>query len=151
MAEAPRNGSCFTAVNGFKPKLFCASVIAIELQHFPNGSPTRLAFHMDNKIHGLCDLRLGVEKRSLSVAAHHEICKATKGLFRRVRMDRSQRSGMARVERIEEGPGLDSPNLAEDDSIGSEPKRIFQEVVKRDVGLEGVRLRSGATMLGFRI
>src|ERR1700746_1555495 len=34
-------GSCFTAVNAFKPKLFCASVIAIELQHFPNGSPTR--------------------------------------------------------------------------------------------------------------
>ena len=56
---------------------------------------------------------------------------------------------MAGVERIEEGPGLDSPNLAEDDSIGSEPKRVFQEVVKRDVGLEGIRLRSGSNYVGF--
>ena len=57
-------------------------------------------------------------------------------------MDRSQRSGKARVERIEEGSGLDSPNFAKDDSVGSESKRIFQEVIKRDVGLEGTRYSS---------
>src|SRR5205807_1744352 len=106
-----RNGSCFTAVNRLKPKLLCASVITIELQYFANRSFARLAFHMNHKVHSLCDLRFSVEKRCLSVAAHREICKATKGLFRRVRMDRSQRSGMARVERIEEGPGLGTPNL----------------------------------------
>ena len=92
MVEAPRSGNCFTAVDGFKPKLLCASVITIESQDFPNGSSPRLAFHMDHEVHGLCDLRFSVGKCGLSVAAHHEICKATKGLLGRVRVDCGQRS-----------------------------------------------------------
>jgi hypothetical protein len=29
IVEVPRNGSCFTAVDNFKPKLLCAPVIAV--------------------------------------------------------------------------------------------------------------------------
>ena len=47
------------------------------------------------------DRRLATLRGSNAVPAHHEICKATKGLLRGVCMDRSQRSGMASVERIE--------------------------------------------------
>lgn len=94
MGKTPGNGNCFTAVNGFKSKLLRAPVVAIESQHFPNGSPSRLAFHMDYEVHGLCDFCFGIGEGRLRVTAHDEICKATKGFLGGVRVNCSQRSGM---------------------------------------------------------
>ena len=56
---------------------------------------------------------------------------------------------MAGIERIEQSPRLNSPDFAEDDSVGTEPKSVLQEVVEGDVGLEGIRLRSGRNYVGF--
>src|SRR6185437_17053922 len=98
MVEAPRNGSGFAAVYGFKSKLLCAPVITIESQHFPNGSPPRLTFYMDHEVNRLCDLCFSVGKGRLCVAAHDEIRKTRKGFLSTVRVDRGQRSGMTGVE-----------------------------------------------------
>jgi diguanylate cyclase (GGDEF)-like protein len=60
MSETLRNGGRFTAVDGFKSKLLCAPVIAIESQYFPNGSPSGLTFHVDYEVHSLCDFCFGM-------------------------------------------------------------------------------------------
>ena len=75
-------------------------------------------------------------KRHLTVAAHHEICKVTKGLFR---VDCKQGSGMFRVELIERSPGLNSLDFAEDDSVWTEPQFVFRQIVEGNVGLECIR------------
>ena len=116
------------------------AVVAAKSEHFANDSATRLALDMDNEIDGLSDLCFGVGKGRLRVAAHHEIGKATKGLFGRVRMDCGQRSGMAGVERIEQRSRLNSADFAEDDPVGTEAESGLQEVVEGDAGLEGIRL-----------
>src|SRR5437868_3683874 len=47
---------------------------------------------------------------------------------------------MARVERIEQGPGFDSTHLAQDDPVRSPAESGLQKVVERDVGFERVGL-----------
>src|ERR1700685_440979 len=47
---------------------------------------------------------------------------------------------MARVEGVEQGPGLASAHLAQDDPVWSPAKSGLQKVIERDVGLERVGL-----------
>ena len=56
---------------------------------------------------------------------------------------------MACVEGIEQGPRFDSPDFSEDDSVGSEPECVFQQVVKRNVRFEGICLRSCRNYIWF--
>src|SRR5579872_814491 len=55
-------------------------------------------------------------------------------------MNRGQRTGMACVEGIEQGPGFDSTHFAQDDPVRSPAESGLQKVVERDVGFEGVGL-----------
>src|SRR6266567_1834006 len=55
-------------------------------------------------------------------------------------MDRSQRSRVARIERIEERSSFCSPDFAEDDSVRTPAQGRFQEVAERDASLERIGL-----------
>ena len=56
---------------------------------------------------------------------------------------------MACIKRIEQGSRLNSPNFSENVSVGTESKRVFQQVIERDVRLEGIRLRSRRNYIGL--
>jgi hypothetical protein len=57
------------------------------------------------------------------VAAKNEIGKSAECLWRGIGVDRGERSGVAGVQRIEQGARLDSANLAQDDPVGPPPLR----------------------------
>jgi len=64
------------------------------------------------------------------MSAHDKIGKAAKSLFGGVRMDGSQRSGMARIKGIEQSSRLNSAHLAQDDPVRIEPESVLQEAVE---------------------
>ena len=82
---------------------------------------------MHHEIDRFSDLGFGVGKGRLSVAAHDKIGKAAKGLFGGVRMDGSERSGMASVEGIEQRSCFNSAHFAKNDPVGTESESVFQK------------------------
>ena len=73
---------------------------------------TRLALDMDDEIDRLSDLGFGIGERALRVAAHDEIGEPMEGLFGGICMDRRQRSGVARIEGIEQRSRFGSAHFA---------------------------------------
>ena len=70
-------------------------------------------------------------------------------LFGGIRVDRSEGSGVARIERIEKRSRFCSPDFAQDDPVGTPAQGRPQEIVKRDAGLKGIGLAFDAQNVGF--
>ena len=99
---------------------------------------------MDHEIDRLSDLGFGIGEGALRVAAHHEIGEAMEGLFGGVCVDRCQRSGVARIEGIEQRSCFGSADFAEDDPVRTPAQRRLQKIVEGDAGLEGIGLAFGS-------
>src|SRR5260370_28365576 len=101
---------------------FRVTVVAAKRQNFADDAAAWLTLNMDNEIDGFSNLGFGIGEGGLRVIAHHQIGEAMQGLFRRVGMDRRERSGMAGVEGIEQRARLDSAHFAKDDPVRSPPE-----------------------------
>jgi hypothetical protein len=99
-----------------------------------------LPLDMDDEIDGFPDLSFGVGEGRLRMVPHDEIGETAEGLFRRIGVDRSQRTGVAGVEGIEQRSRLDSAHFAQDDPVRSPAESGLQKIVERDVGLERIGL-----------
>src|SRR5579872_3315709 len=106
----------------FDQEALCITVVSPNSQNFTQDALAWLSFDMYDEINGFSDLSFGVGKGALGVTAHDEIGETAKGLFGGIGMDGSQRSGMARVQGIEQGSRLDSAHFAENDPVGSKAK-----------------------------
>src|SRR5258707_15538519 len=102
------------------------AVVSPKGQDFADNAAALLPLDMDDEIDGFSDLRFGIRKGSLRVAAHDEIGETAKGFLCRVGMNRCQRTRMTGVEGIKQRSRLDSPHFAENDAVGSEAKRVLQ-------------------------
>ncbi len=70
--------------------------------------------------------------RNSHVRLHREIGQPAQRSFPRVRVNRAQRSGMARVENLQEIEGFPAPNLAKNDPVRCEPQRVFHQIANRN-------------------
>ena len=61
-------------------------------------------------------------------------------LFGGIRVDCRQRSGVTRIEGIEQRPGFGSAHFAENDSVRTPAQSRLQKIVEGDAGLEGIGL-----------
>ena len=102
------------------------AVVSTKGQDFADNAAARLPLDMDDEINGFSDLRFGIGEGGLRVATHDQIGEASEGFLCRVGMDRRERTRMASVEGIEQRSRLDSAHFAENDSVGSEAKRVLQ-------------------------
>lgn len=92
---------------------------------------------------------LGIGERALRVAAHHEIGEPMQCLFGGIRVVRSQRSTVTRLERIEKRSRFCSADFAEDNSVQTPAQGGPQEIVERDANLEGIGLASHSQNVGL--
>src|SRR6202451_945523 len=105
--------------DGFDKEAFRVAVIAAKRKHFADNAPAWLTFNMNDKIDSFCDLGFGIGKGALRVTAHHETGENVKSFLRRVGVDRSHGTRMARVERVEKRSGLHSADFPENDAVWS--------------------------------
>ena len=97
-------------------------------------------FDMNDKIDRLPDLRFDVGESRLGVVSHDEIGETMESLFGRIRVDRCQRSGVARIEGIKQRSCFDSAYFAQNDPIRPPAQSRLQKIVERDPSLERVGL-----------
>ena len=127
-------------VQQLEVELLGGAIVAIQFENFADDAASGLPFDLDNQIDGLAYLRFDILEGRLGVAAENEIGKAAKRLHSGVRVDGSQRSGVAGVEGIEQRSGFDSAHFTEDDPVRSPTQSGLQEIVERDAGLESIGL-----------
>jgi hypothetical protein len=111
--------------DGFDQEPLRVTVVSPNSQDLTQDAPAWLSFDVDDEINGFSDLSFRIGKGALGVTAHDEIGEAAKSLFRGIGMDSRQRSGMARVQGIEQRSRLDSAHFAENDPVGSETKSVL--------------------------
>src|SRR5271169_1675621 len=92
---------------------FGVAVVSPESEHFADDAARRVPLDVDDEVDGFSDLRFGVGEGGLGMAAHDQIGESLEGLLCRVGMNRGQRTGMASVEGIEQGSGLDATHFTE--------------------------------------
>jgi hypothetical protein len=95
------------------------SVVPDHSQDFANRTPARATLDMDDEIDRPSNLRFDVGENRLGVVSHDQIGETVEGLFGGIRMDRCQRTCVARVEGIKQRPRLNSAYFTQNDPIRS--------------------------------
>ena len=124
----------------FVEKTSCVPVVSDHSQDFANRTPARPTLNMDDEIDRLPNLRFDVGESCLGMVSHDQIGETMEGLFGRIRMDRCQRTGVARVEGIKQGPRFDSAYFTQNNPIRSPAQSRLQKIVEGDSSLERVCL-----------
>src|SRR5579859_8091552 len=109
----------------FDQEALCITVVSPNSQDLTQDAPAWLSFDMNDEIDGFSDLSFRVGKGTLGVTAHDEVAEPAKSLLGGIGMDGRQRSGMARVQGIEQRSRLDSAHFAENDPVGSEAESVL--------------------------
>ena len=112
-------GCALRVVKQLEIELLGAAVVAIQFEDFADDAASRLPFDLDDQIDSLSDLGFDILKGRLGVAAKNEIGKAAERLYRRVRVNGGERSGVSGIEGIEQSSCFDSAHFAEDDAVGT--------------------------------
>ena len=95
--------------------------------HHP--APVAHASHLDDDVDGVRKIAQDVVEAEARAGCEDEEGEALHGLAGSFGMDGGEGSGMAGVDRVEEGCGLGSPEFAEDDPVGPEAQGGLEEEI----------------------
>ncbi len=93
------------------------------------------ADQVDDQVERGGDLLADGPQRQVDAAHEHEHLEAVERVARRVRVDRRQRSLVARVHRLEHVERLGAADLADDDAVGAHAQGVADELADPDLAL----------------
>jgi len=89
---------------------------------------------LDDNVQRVGDAALNGAIRNLDAALQDTTGKASQPLLRGTCMDRTERSGVPRVQKLKEIERLAASNFSEQNTIGPMPQRGFKKVANGDSG-----------------
>src|ERR1700738_1453674 len=88
-------------------------IVAVDFEDFGNESSPRPAFDLDDDVQRIADIALDRAVRELDAALQNTTRKASEALLRGTRMDGGKRTGVARIQKLEEIDPSPAPDFAE--------------------------------------
>src|SRR6185312_13008924 len=93
------------------------------------------AADLDQEVEGARDLLANRAVRQLDAGRHHQRLEPRQRVAWRVRVDRRQRTFMARVHRLQHVERLWTANLADDDTVGAHTQGVPHELADSNLSL----------------
>ena len=97
------------------------------LDNLGDESSSRSAFEMNQKIEGVCDVALDRPVRQFDTALQNATGEAVECLGSGVGVDCRNCAGMSGIQQLQQVKGFGSPNLAQQDSVGTMAKARLEQ------------------------
>jgi len=100
-------------IDGAKIKQISVGIEAVDFEDFGNEPSPRPAFDLDNDVQRIADVRLDGAIRKFHAALQNAARETSEALLRGTRMDGGKRTGVARIQKLEEIECFPAPDFAE--------------------------------------
>src|SRR5216684_3050313 len=107
-----------SGIHGAEIKKIGVRVVAVDLKDFGDESPAGPSIDVNDNVEGIGYVGLDRTVRKLDTTLENATGKASEALLGRTRVDRAQRTGVARIQELKQVERFASSNFSQQNTIG---------------------------------